>query len=68
MDEYANGLCICDDRGRPALDTVPGSGIVMPGGANIYYLDLAPGAASGMVRPPSATYLPFLLVPYPTRL
>lgn len=36
--------------GRPRLDTVPGSGIVMPGGASIYYLDLAPNSDSPMVR------------------
>lgn len=36
--------------GRPHLDTVPGSGIVLPGGANIYYLDLAPHSDSPMVR------------------
>lgn len=36
--------------GRPSLDTVPGSGIVLPGGANIYYLDLAPHSDSPMVR------------------
>lgn len=36
--------------GRSQLDTVPGSGIVMPGGANIYYLDLAPHSESPMVR------------------
>lgn len=36
--------------GRPQLDTVPGSGIVLPGGANIYYLDLAPHSDSPMVR------------------
>lgn len=32
------------------MNTVPGSGIVMPGGANIYYLDFAPGAQNPMVR------------------
>lgn len=36
--------------GRPQLDNVPGSGIVIPGGANIYYLDLAPHSASPIVR------------------
>ncbi|KAG6365460.1 hypothetical protein INS49_007071 [Diaporthe citri] len=38
------------EAGRPHLDTVPGSGIVLPGGANIYYLDLTPHSDSPMRR------------------
>ncbi|KAK2605423.1 hypothetical protein N8I77_008260 [Diaporthe amygdali] len=46
-----------EEAGRPALNTAPGSGIVMPGGANIYYLDLAPNTDSAMHRTPSTDYV-----------
>ncbi|KAI3391574.1 hypothetical protein diail_7066 [Diaporthe ilicicola] len=46
-----------EEAGRPQLDTVPGSGIVMPGGATIYYLDLAPNSYTPMHRTPSTDYV-----------
>ncbi|KAH8886402.1 cupin 2 [Thozetella sp. PMI_491] len=45
---------------RDAASSVPGSGIVLPGGANIYYLDLAPQMTSPMHRTPSTDYLVLL--------
>ncbi|POS70384.1 hypothetical protein DHEL01_v211221 [Diaporthe helianthi] len=44
-----------DDGPKP--DAIPGSGIVVPGGANIYYLDLAPHSESPMHRTPSTDYV-----------
>lgn len=35
--------------GNIPLDEVPGTGIVLPGGLNMYYLDLAPNTAGAMV-------------------
>lgn len=33
------------------LDTVPGAGIVLPGGLNTYFLDIAPRTEGALVRP-----------------
>lgn len=35
--------------GELALDAVPGAGIVMPGGLNAYYLDIAPNTEGPLV-------------------
>jgi hypothetical protein len=35
--------------GKLELEEVPGAGIVLPGGANIYYLDIAPGYSTSIV-------------------
>ncbi|TRX88959.1 hypothetical protein FHL15_010187 [Xylaria flabelliformis] len=40
-----------------ALDDVPGFGIVMPNGLNMYYLDIAPNSEGVMHRTTSADYL-----------
>ncbi|RYP22176.1 hypothetical protein DL765_001824 [Monosporascus sp. GIB2] len=39
------------------LDDVPGAGIVLPGGLNVYYLDLAPYTEGTMHRTTSTDYL-----------
>ncbi|RYP75923.1 hypothetical protein DL769_003726 [Monosporascus sp. CRB-8-3] len=39
------------------LDDVPGAGIVLPGGLNVYYLDLAPNTEGTMHRTTSTDYL-----------
>ncbi|KAK7457574.1 hypothetical protein Landi51_01707 [Colletotrichum acutatum] len=55
--------------GLPVLPDVPGSGIVLPGGVNIYFLDLAPGYTTPMHRTPSVDYVavnqgtPILITP-----
>lgn len=36
--------------GELTLDAVPGAGIVMPGGLNTYYLDIAPNTEGPLVR------------------
>ncbi|KAI1077436.1 hypothetical protein F5B20DRAFT_583147 [Whalleya microplaca] len=46
-----------DGSGRIELDDVPGVGVVMPGGANIYYLDVAPNTEGTMHRTTSQDYL-----------
>ncbi|KXH38106.1 hypothetical protein CSIM01_04596 [Colletotrichum simmondsii] len=43
--------------GLPVFADVPGSGIVLPGGVNIYFLDLAPGYTTPMHRTPSVDYV-----------
>ncbi|KAK1711999.1 hypothetical protein BDP67DRAFT_468143 [Colletotrichum lupini] len=45
----------CD--GLPVFADVPGSGIVLPGGVNVYFLDLAPGYTTPMHRTPSVDYV-----------
>ncbi|KXH68043.1 hypothetical protein CSAL01_10376 [Colletotrichum salicis] len=56
-------------RGLPAFADVPGSGIVLPGGVNVYFLDLAPGFTTPMHRTPSVDYVavnqgtPMLITP-----
>ncbi|KAI0602668.1 hypothetical protein F4775DRAFT_149434 [Biscogniauxia sp. FL1348] len=46
-----------DGSGTIALDEVPGPGIVLPGGLNLYYLDLAPNTEGVMHRTTSTDYL-----------
>ncbi|KAL1855827.1 hypothetical protein Daus18300_010901 [Diaporthe australafricana] len=46
-----------EEAGRPHLDKLPGSGIVMPGGASISYLDMAPKSDIPMHRTPSTDYV-----------
>ncbi|KAL0941657.1 uncharacterized protein CTRU02_204420 [Colletotrichum truncatum] len=41
----------------PSIGTVPGTGIVLPGGINIYFLDLAPGSETPMHRTPSLDFV-----------
>lgn len=43
--------------GELALDEVPGMGIVLPGGLNMYYIDLAPNTEGTMHRTTSTDYL-----------
>ncbi|OHE92468.1 hypothetical protein CORC01_12259 [Colletotrichum orchidophilum] len=43
--------------GLPAFADVPGSGIVLPGGVNLYFLDLAPGYTTPMHRTVSVDYV-----------
>ncbi|KAI1411343.1 hypothetical protein F5Y13DRAFT_56992 [Hypoxylon sp. FL1857] len=46
-----------DGHGRIELDEVPGIGIVLPGGLNAYYLDVAPNSEGAMHRTTSTDYL-----------
>ncbi|KAK4235643.1 hypothetical protein C8A03DRAFT_46247 [Achaetomium macrosporum] len=46
-----------DGHGELPLDKVPGMGIVLPGGLNMYYLDLAPNTEGTMHRTTSTDYL-----------
>ncbi|KAK1622664.1 hypothetical protein BDP81DRAFT_386002 [Colletotrichum phormii] len=46
-----------EGRGLPAFADVTGSGIVLPGGVNVYFLDLAPGFTTPMHRTPSVDYV-----------
>ncbi|KAI0532464.1 hypothetical protein GGR58DRAFT_178680 [Xylaria digitata] len=46
-----------DGSGNIALDDVPGFGIVMPNGLNMYYLDVAPNTEGVMHRTTSTDYL-----------
>ncbi|PSR78976.1 hypothetical protein BD289DRAFT_375983 [Coniella lustricola] len=46
-----------DGHGEIALHDVPGAGIVLPGGANIYYIDVAPNVEGTMHRTTSTDYL-----------
>ncbi|KAK3311718.1 uncharacterized protein B0T15DRAFT_565211 [Chaetomium strumarium] len=46
-----------DGHGELPLDTVPGMGIVLPGGLNMYYLDVAPNTEGTMHRTTSTDYL-----------
>ncbi|KAI1875908.1 uncharacterized protein JN550_001404 [Neoarthrinium moseri] len=39
------------------LDQAPGAGVVLPGGLNIYYLDVAPNSEGPMHRTTSTDYL-----------
>ncbi|KAI6089606.1 hypothetical protein F4821DRAFT_256609 [Hypoxylon rubiginosum] len=58
-----------DGHGNLELDDVPGMGIVLPGGLNLYYLDVAPKTEGVMHRTTSTDYLvvlqgtPSLLTP-----
>lgn len=42
-------MLISVTSGPAKLDDVPGAGIVLPGGANVYFLDFAPNYVSPMV-------------------
>lgn len=42
-------LKLTDFSGDLPLDDVPGIGIVMPGGLNAYYLDIAPNTEGALV-------------------
>ncbi|KAK3294944.1 uncharacterized protein B0H64DRAFT_362655 [Chaetomium fimeti] len=46
-----------DGHGELPLDKVPGMGIVLPGGLNMYYIDLAPNTEGTMHRTTSTDYL-----------
>ncbi|KAI0838137.1 hypothetical protein F5Y06DRAFT_50611 [Hypoxylon sp. FL0890] len=46
-----------DGYGNIELDEVPGIGIVLPGGLNVYYLDIAPNSEGAMHRTTSTDYL-----------
>ncbi|KAI0393079.1 hypothetical protein F5Y17DRAFT_329709 [Xylariaceae sp. FL0594] len=46
-----------DGAGYMPLDEVPGMGIVMPNGLNMYYLDVAPNSEGTMHRTTSCDYL-----------
>ncbi|KAI4865189.1 hypothetical protein F4820DRAFT_448268 [Hypoxylon rubiginosum] len=46
-----------DGHGNLELDPVPGMGIVLPGGLNLYYLDIAPKTEGVMHRTTSTDYL-----------
>ncbi|KAI1087916.1 hypothetical protein F5B19DRAFT_40764 [Rostrohypoxylon terebratum] len=48
---------VSNDHGNLALDDVPGMGIVLPGGLNMYYLDIAPNSEGVMHRTTSTDYL-----------
>ncbi|KAL2129163.1 hypothetical protein VTI74DRAFT_8157 [Chaetomium olivicolor] len=49
-----------DGHGELPLDEVPGMGIVLPGGVNMYYIDLAPNTEGVMHRTTSTDYLMLL--------
>ncbi|KAB5562724.1 hypothetical protein GE09DRAFT_1219323 [Coniochaeta sp. 2T2.1] len=46
-----------DGHGGVKLDEVPGAGVVLPGGVNVYFLDLAPGYESPVHRTVSTDYV-----------
>ncbi|KAI0119803.1 hypothetical protein F4814DRAFT_447622 [Daldinia grandis] len=46
-----------DGHGNLELDPVPGLGIVLPGGLNMYYLDIAPNTEGVVHRTTSMDYL-----------
>ncbi|KAK6222803.1 hypothetical protein LQW54_000612 [Pestalotiopsis sp. IQ-011] len=46
-----------DGHGEIPLDEVPGIGIVLPGGVNMYYLDIAPNTVGTLHRTTSTDYL-----------
>ncbi|KAF3761913.1 hypothetical protein M406DRAFT_358138 [Cryphonectria parasitica EP155] len=46
-----------DGHGDIPLDDVPGFGIVLPGGLNMYYIDVAPNSEGTMHRTTSTDYL-----------
>ncbi|KAI1463734.1 uncharacterized protein F4812DRAFT_446208 [Daldinia caldariorum] len=46
-----------DGHGNLQLDPVPGLGIVLPGGLNMYYLDIAPNTEGAVHRTTSTDYL-----------
>ncbi|KAH8908148.1 cupin 2 [Coniochaeta sp. PMI_546] len=46
-----------DGFGSIKLDEVPGAGVVLPSGVNVYFLDLAPGYESPMHRTVSTDYV-----------
>ncbi|KAI1488032.1 hypothetical protein F5X96DRAFT_109336 [Biscogniauxia mediterranea] len=53
-----NGVPTSNDGSGPiALDEVPDSGIVLPGGLNLHYLGLAPNTEGAMHRTTSTDYL-----------
>ncbi|KAI1499115.1 hypothetical protein F5X99DRAFT_431002 [Biscogniauxia marginata] len=46
-----------DGHGELPLDEVPGMGIVLPGGLNMYFIDLAPNTEGTLHRTTSTDYL-----------
>ncbi|EQB54062.1 hypothetical protein CGLO_06151 [Colletotrichum gloeosporioides Cg-14] len=46
-----------DGSGLPKIEAAPGSGVVFPGGLNVYFFDLAPGGTTPMHRTPSVDYV-----------
>ncbi|KAF2756731.1 hypothetical protein EJ05DRAFT_75016 [Pseudovirgaria hyperparasitica] len=46
-----------DGSGELPLDDIPGAGIALPGGLNIYYLDIAPRTVGVMHRTTSTDYV-----------
>ncbi|KAI1120242.1 hypothetical protein F5Y10DRAFT_258797 [Nemania abortiva] len=46
-----------DGHGELPLDEVPGIGIVLPGGLNMYYIDIAPHTEGALHRTTSTDYL-----------
>ncbi|KAJ4413889.1 hypothetical protein N0V82_008244 [Gnomoniopsis sp. IMI 355080] len=46
-----------DGHGEIPIDEVPGFGIVLPGGLNMYYIDIAPDSEGTMHRTTSTDYL-----------
>lgn len=46
-----------DGTGNMKPEDVPGAGIVLPGGVNVYFLDLAPGYETPMHRTVSTDYV-----------
>ncbi|KAI0473354.1 hypothetical protein GGR56DRAFT_675856 [Xylariaceae sp. FL0804] len=46
-----------DGHGDIPLDAIPGMGIVLPGGLNMYYLDVKPNTEGTMHRTTSTDYL-----------
>ncbi|KAI0870813.1 hypothetical protein GGS24DRAFT_473847, partial [Hypoxylon argillaceum] len=46
-----------DGHGELPLDEVPGAGIVLPGGLNMYYIDVAPHTEGALHRTTSTDYL-----------
>ncbi|KAI1176516.1 hypothetical protein F4777DRAFT_578013 [Nemania sp. FL0916] len=46
-----------DGHGKLPIDDVPGMGIVLPGGLNMYYIDIAPRTEGNLHRTTSTDYL-----------
>ncbi|KAI1633318.1 hypothetical protein F4809DRAFT_623948 [Biscogniauxia mediterranea] len=46
-----------DGHGNIPLDDIPGLGIVLPGGLNMYYLDIAPNSEGTLHRTTSTDYV-----------
>ncbi|KAI0125345.1 hypothetical protein BJ170DRAFT_598160 [Xylariales sp. AK1849] len=54
---WTDAHCSRHSGGNIPLDEVPGLGIVLPGGVNLYYLDIAPDTDGTMHRTTSIDYL-----------